>query len=176
MDSTKKLREPNGFLEEPEIIVSYVLEGLRVIKRDLNHQDRWIISGEICRHFLKANIPINSNQETQRGDFSKICSFINVDRNGKLHAMCKNYDKIPLPTDLNLNEYIASINGNLGWLRTPEDNFAHTCKNCRVDYVINGDAYLVCDCQRDDKSWNTTQLNLDERIDNTDGELRYYRK
>ena len=44
MDSTKKLREPNGFLEEPEIIVSYVLEGLRVIKRDLNHQDRWIIS------------------------------------------------------------------------------------------------------------------------------------
>ena len=181
MDSTKKLREPNGFLEEPEIIVSYVLEGLGVIKRDLNHQDRWIISGEIYRYFLKANIPINSNQKTERGDCSKTCSSIKVDRNGKLHAICKNYEKILVPTDFNLNEYIANINGNLEWSRKPEDNFAHTCKNCRVDFVINGDAYhgdayLVCDCQRDDKSWNTTQLNLDERIDNTDGELRYYRQ
>ena len=56
LDSTIKLLEPDAFLEKPKIRISYILEGLGVIKRDLQDWDRWIISGGIYRDFLKNNL------------------------------------------------------------------------------------------------------------------------
>lgn len=160
-----------NYLEEPGIRVSYVLEGLGVIKRVVDDRDRWTISCGIYEYFLKTNI----RKETQKRNFSKTCKSIKIEDNGRLSAICMTRDGRSLQVEYDLNDRIANIDGHLEWSR--KGNYADSCENCHIDFVDgNGDAYLVCDCQRPDDSWNTTQLNLDKRIDNTDGELRYYRR
>ena len=167
------------YLEDLGIRVSYILEGLGVIKRYVYAQDKWTwkISCEIYRYFLKTNISINSNQKIQKRNFSWTCKDIKIDENGILSATCMTRNGRPLQTSCNLNERIANINGNLIWSR--EGGYAETCQDCRIDFVgSNGDAYLVCKCKTSDESDdspNITQLNLDKRVDNTDGELRCYR-
>lgn len=122
---------------------------------------------------LPSSSPSNVSRPKKRGHFSKTCPSVEIDSDGKITATCKTIDGKNSETVYNLNGCIANIDGNLKWSR--RGNYADTCKKCRIVFKPNSeDAYLECDCQRDDKSWNTTELNLDERIDNTDGALRYY--
>ena len=149
-------------------------------KRDDEFEEYMKINDPERVNFKRENHENNEHEnETiprSRGHFSKTSSNIKVN-NGILSATCKSINRGPLQADFNLNDHIANINGNLEW--SQEGGFVDGCKNCRIDFVdvngdgSNGDAYLVCQCRRPD-SWNTTELNLDEKIDNTDGELVYY--
>ena len=104
-----------------------------------------------------------------RGNFSKTSYYIK-ENNGILYAICMTIDGKPSRVKFNLNDYVANINGNLEWLE--KGNYADSCTNCQVE-VDDNNAYLVCDCPRRDGSMNKSRLNLDERIDNQNGELWY---
>lgn len=115
---------------------------------------------------------INSALE-QRGNFSKTCNYYRIESNGRLSATCTTLDKKPSLADCDLNKHIINRDGNLEWSsEDPYSKYINSCKDCRV-VKIDGEAHLVCVCRRIDKSWNLTQLNLDKRIDNNDGELWY---
>lgn len=116
------------------------------------------------------------DKKIARGNFSWTCDDIRIESDSRLFAYCWTSDGRRLPTYFNSNKHIENIDGNLEWSRI--GNYAHSCRNYEVEFVVavgsNRDAYLVSECARLDGSWKTTRLNLNERIDNTNGELRYY--
>lgn len=109
------------------------------------------------------------------GNFSKTCKNIK-ENDGRLSATCMTRDGKPSQTHYNLDDCIANIDGDLRWFsESPrEGGYASSCRNCEVEKLdSNSNAYLVCECQRTDNSWNTTRLNLDRKIDNENGSLWY---
>lgn len=118
-----------------------------------------------------------SNQYNRAGHFSDTCDRISMKKIEKdfiLFADCYTSDGRVLPTDYNLNDNISNIDGRLTW--SSVGDYVKSCKNHQLKttnniFVDNRDTYLVGDCLTLDGSWNLTQLNLDERIENKEGTL-----
>ena len=60
------LLDPGAFIEETEPKIRDILEGLGVIKKDLNDRDKWIISCEMYRVFLKKNFPEKKKENSKK--------------------------------------------------------------------------------------------------------------
>jgi hypothetical protein len=105
-----------------------------------------------------------------QGDFTQTCRRIDLRRGSFLDAVCQSVSGRPSRTGIDLNEYITNDNGNLRWQRN--GNFILSSRNCEVSR-FRGDTILRCDTQRRNGSWASSSLNLDERIANINGTLRY---
>lgn len=106
------------------------------------------------------------------GDFSRTCRDVDLHRGSFLTSTCKSVSGRPSQAGIQLNNYIANINGNLRWRRN--GNFIASSRHCELDFV-SGVTVLLCDTRRANGSWTSSLLTLDERIANLDGALRYER-
>ena len=104
------------------------------------------------------------------GDFTRSCRSIDLQRGSVLKATCKSISGRPSQSGIQLNDYIANINGNLRWRRN--GNFILSSRRCDLDFVA-GVTVLHCDTQRWNGSWTSSWLTLDERIANINGRLQY---
>lgn len=105
-----------------------------------------------------------------RGEFTRSCRGIDLHRGSFLEATCRSVSGRPSQTGIQLNNYIANINGNLRWRRN--GNFIASSRRCELDFV-SGVTVLHCDTQRRNGSWTSSSLTLDEHIANINGALRY---
>ncbi|WP_113893027.1 CVNH domain-containing protein [Roseiarcus fermentans] len=104
------------------------------------------------------------------GDFSHSCQHPQYDpQSTELHAECRTYGFFGTyqPTTLLLDQYIGNINGRLMFVSY---RFSATCKNCRLGGEGN---ILQCYCETENGDWISTELALDERIENNDGHLKF---
>lgn len=104
------------------------------------------------------------------GKFTLTSSNITVE-DGVLKAVSKTTAQKDVPTSINLNDCIANIDGTLTW--TKGGNFKATSRNIKVESG-SGDTILRAECQKaNGSSWVDASLNLDEKITNNEGTLRY---
>ena len=116
------------------------------------------------------------NQVLAIGEFSRTCRDIQLTDDVGLEATCRTINGQNSQTGLNLNHHIINRNGQLRWRRN--GNYIDSCHSCDVTTFGGGGSIrtiLDCQCQRIDRSWVSAQLNLDERIANINGQLRYER-
>lgn len=106
-----------------------------------------------------------SGSASWAGDFSKTCADSSVSES-TLYSVCERMDGSLMETSIDLNPYIANIDGILMW---QEDNFIETCHST----MLSDGSILEAECQKMDQSWMPTSIDLDEHIDNTDGTLVY---
>ncbi|MEH2295870.1 MAG: CVNH domain-containing protein [Nostoc sp.] len=88
-----------------------------------------------------------------------------------LKAVSKTTAQKDVQTSIDLNDCIANIDGTLTW--TKGGNFKATSRNIKVESG-SGDTILRAECQKANaSSWVDASLNLDEKITNNEGTLRY---
>ena len=104
------------------------------------------------------------------GDFTQTCRDIDLRRGSVLEAVCRSVSGRPSRDRINLNDYIANIDGDLRWQRN--GNFSASSRNCDLDRY-RGNTILRCDTQRRNGTWTSSSVNLDDRIANINGTLRY---
>jgi hypothetical protein len=106
------------------------------------------------------------------GDFAETCDKIGgFEEDGRyiLAADCedKNGDVIR-DSKIPISEFIANYEGNLSWA-DPIGDFHKSCRNIDVDE----DGILSADCENGRGNVIGTELNLNERITNNNGDLDY---
>jgi hypothetical protein len=96
--------------------------------------------------------------------FSKSCKSIRI-KGGHLLAECRRIDgSWNEDAKIKIDNHIGNNNGNLEW---DGSSFSQSCQNI----IIKDGHILKAECRRIDGSWNRTEINLDERIGNNNGEL-----
>ncbi len=113
--------------------------------------------------FLESNIAL------AKGDFTKSCLRITLDNGTLLEGFCRMNNGRYSQTGINLNNYIANVNGRLAWRR--RGNYIATSQNCELDYQ-SGRTFLHCDTRKANNTWTASSLDLDRHIVNTNGTLR----
>ena len=100
--------------------------------------------------------------------FSLTSTYIGL--NGvQLYALCKTVSGNKVESSINLNDCIANINADNGVLTWAKGgDFAATS----VAITLNG-TVLHAQCKHFDGSLNSSQLDLDERISNNNGQLSF---
>jgi hypothetical protein len=122
---------------------------------------------------IGANLAMPMGKAQARGDFSSTCHNIQlnaVDRskNAILSADCTRYDPHQtLHSSLNLNDYLTNNHG-VKWRRRPGGgDFQESCQHTAL-LASNHELATVCD-----QALGTQIIDLNERITNTDGWLKY---
>lgn len=105
-------------------------------------------------------------------NFSQTCRSIHYDANSTiLHAECQAVDGELIPTNIRLNDHIGNIDGVLTF---GFKNYQATCQDCHIEFLDNNvDIHLICNCQKNDQSWQLTPIFLDSRIDNNNSQLEF---
>ena len=83
-----------------------------------------------------------------------------------LHSTCRRVDGSWNDNNIDLDRYIGNDNGVLVW---DGENFFSSCENV----TIHDGHQLKCKARRVDGSWNQTEINLDDKIGNNNGELTF---
>ena len=104
------------------------------------------------------------------GEFTRSCKNIDLRSKSALDATCRTMRGSHARTGIQLNNYIANIDGDLRWKRN--GNYSASSRNCDLDRS-HGTTILRCDTRRIDGSWTSSSLNLDSRIANINGRLQY---
>lgn len=81
-----------------------------------------------------------------------------------LHAQVRRVDGSWNDSKINLDHHIGNDNGHLVW---GAENFSQSCQNI----TIHDGHKLKCEARRVDGSWNHTEINLDDKIGNNNGDL-----
>ncbi|ETS82926.1 hypothetical protein PFICI_04802 [Pestalotiopsis fici W106-1] len=102
-----------------------------------------------------------------RGNFSHSASRISLDRDHDLIAECATVHGSRKLTSISLNRLLTNDDGHFRWSR--EGNFAGSARNIRL---VHDGKYLEAELCRRDGSWRTDQICLDERIENSNGDLQ----
>ncbi len=84
-----------------------------------------------------------------------------------LSSSCKDRNGNYKYSSIGLNPFIGNRNGLLHW---GGENFANSCEGIRLE----GAGALFANCKKVNGDFNDTNINLDNRISNTDGNLTYY--
>jgi hypothetical protein len=108
-----------------------------------------------------------ANSAFAAGNFTKTCSDIRID-NGVLMADCRAVNGEIAEVSYNLNSRVSNEDGTLRW---EGGRFSETSQ-CKLDHYPDT-TILQCDTRKRDGSWTSDYLNLDERIANINGSLRY---
>ncbi len=83
-----------------------------------------------------------------------------------LTADCKTVDGQWKTSSLNLNDCIENVNGELVF--RAYGNFGHSCRDTTLD-----GSTLCCQAQTICGDWTDSRINLDEAIENIDGNLQF---
>ena len=102
------------------------------------------------------------------GLFTKSCRSTNFS-GSILSSSCRDNNGNYKRTSIRLNPLIGNSNGVLLWRGR---NFTQTCKNIRL---VGAGGALFADCRKNNGIFNSTSINLDDRISNTNGRLTYDR-
>lgn len=84
-----------------------------------------------------------------------------------LQAQCRKDDGTYVPSSLDLNRCIANKNGTLTWAM--RGNFGLSAKNVTLD--VDG-MQLVADCRKENGTYVSSSIYLDEKIWNDNGVLK----
>ncbi len=124
-----------------------------------------ICAAFLCAIFLSFNLVTANAWAT--GQFSQTCKDISID-GSTLTATCEKADGYtPSTTSIDLNPYIANLDGTLDW---DGDKFALTCDNIG----LAGASRLRAECERADGQTSLgTYIDLNEHITNIDGTLKF---
>jgi len=109
------------------------------------------------------------NSAWAAGGFTASCWDIDINGTG-LEAECRTNNGGSALTGINLNNRIGNRNGKLVW--ESNGGYGGSSTNCEIDQE-SGRSFLHCDTMRNDGSWTSPSLNLDDRIANRNGNLRY---
>ncbi|KAI0158530.1 CVNH domain-containing protein [Pestalotiopsis sp. NC0098] len=102
-----------------------------------------------------------------RGNFSSSASRISLDGDHDLVAECRSVDGSHKLTSISLNRLLTNADGHFRWSR--DGNFAGSARDVRL---VHDGKYLEAELRRRDGSWHRDQICLDERIENSNGDLR----
>jgi hypothetical protein len=83
-----------------------------------------------------------------------------------LSAQCRDSQGAYHQSEIDLNSYITNNDGFLQW--RPHGHFRANSKSIRLDGAV-----LKSMCQRENGTWLSSQLNLDDKISNCNGKLIY---
>lgn len=83
-----------------------------------------------------------------------------------LHATCRRVDGSWNETKIDLDRHIGNDNGVLVW---GGENFLSSCQNVTIQ---NGHK-LKCEARRINGTWNHTEINLDDKLGNNNGDLTF---
>lgn len=111
--------------------------------------------------------PPPANHGGLRGNFSHSASRIQLDGDHDLIAECATVNRSTKLTSISLNGLLTNDDGHFRWSK--EGNFAGSARNVRL---VHDGRFLEAELRRRDGSWHTDQICLDERIENSDGDLR----
>lgn len=105
------------------------------------------------------------------GNFSQSCKDIKLDGT-HLQAKCLKAAKAVYgdTTEIKLNDHIGNNSGTLVW---GSKNFKDHCNNLVLELPNYSQALLKASCKNNVGNYGTTQINLNERISNIDGKLKY---
>ncbi|MBH8577428.1 CVNH domain-containing protein [Nostocaceae cyanobacterium CENA369] len=115
-------------------------------------------------------ILLQSNIVLADGRFSGSCANIGIEKGRILEAYCRKNNGGYTQTSINLNNYIANDEGKLVWRRN--GRYIATSKNCILTSQ-HGISFLRCNTRRENGNWKLSTLNLDRRIANINGQLKY---
>ena len=85
-------------------------------------------------------------------------------KDGHLHSTVRRIDGSWNDSKINLNHHVGNDNGHLVW---GGENFSLSSQNI----TVHDGHKLKAECRRIDGSWNWSEINLDERIGNNNGDL-----
>jgi hypothetical protein len=103
------------------------------------------------------------------GQFSKTCDDINIE-GSTLSATCQTIDGDYQETSINLDKYVGNLDGKLSW---GDHDFSQTCENVAVAQSLKGEYQVAGKCKTKAGAYTQTELGLDARIANIDGNLQY---
>jgi len=98
--------------------------------------------------------------------FSQTSKEIRLESGRMLHALCRKWtDGSYVPSSLDLNPYIANIDGHLEW--SWQGDYVDTTKNIELLGT-----YLQAECRNREGTYILSRINLDEKILNDNGVLK----
>lgn len=104
------------------------------------------------------------------GNFSQTCSDIQVDQSGELSASCFRKNQTSNQTKVNLNGWIANLDGSLGW-DLDAYGFGNFVGSCEKLSLSTDGTTLYAACRNREHTPMQAQINLDEQIFNNNGRL-----
>ena len=114
---------------------------------------------------LFLGLVFSSGSALAEGNFVSSCNNLTLDI-PTLSASCRSINHDVNRTSINLDGYIINSNGHLIWQRN--GRFAKTVKNC---YLWK--STLNCQARSAGGQWLHSELNLNSRIENNNGNLIY---
>jgi hypothetical protein len=102
-----------------------------------------------------------------RGNYSQSSARITLDHDYDLIAECGAGDGSRRLSSLSLNRVITNDNGHFRWDR--EGNFGSSARNVRL---TQGGRFLEAELATVNGDWRRDQICLDERIENSNGNLQ----
>ncbi|KIM50845.1 hypothetical protein SCLCIDRAFT_110053 [Scleroderma citrinum Foug A] len=83
-----------------------------------------------------------------------------------LYATCQSSDGSDVSTSIDLNQCVANTNGNL--FCSKNGNYSATCSGCGLSANAG---YLVCTCNDYNQAGQYADIELDQCLTNSDGNL-----
>ena len=114
---------------------------------------------------LFIGLAFSSSSALAEGNFAASCNNIKLDA-PSLSAYCRSINHDSNRTSINLNGYIINSNGHLIWQRN--GNFSKSAKSCYLWKTT-----LNCQLRSAGGQWLHSELNLNNRISNSNGNLIY---
>jgi hypothetical protein len=108
-----------------------------------------------------------TQHDNNRGNFSHSASRISLDHDHDLIAECGAMDGSRRLSSISLNRVLTNDDGHFRWAR--EGNFGASTRNVRL---IRDGKFLQAELCRCDGSWRWDEICLDERIENSNGNLQ----
>ncbi|WP_339382171.1 CVNH domain-containing protein [Aetokthonos hydrillicola] len=119
-----------------------------------------IIVFMIVLSFLQQNITLAADLST--------CRDVRINEGSVLEAQCPDNNNRLGTTSIQLNNYIANIDGRLIWRRN--GNFRATSRSCEIGHNF---PEMSCLSRRNNSKYVSSTIIVDERIFNINGILQY---
>jgi hypothetical protein len=115
--------------------------------------------------------PARNQQQVPRGNFSASSTDITLDRDHDLIASCTNVQGRKQLSSISLNTAITNDNGHLKWVTPGSEpgKFGASARNVRL---VDGGRVLEAELCCCNGTWRKDEIRLDEKIENSDGDLR----
>lgn len=115
--------------------------------------------------------------QAQAGNFNQSCTDLDLVQDSILKAWCRtNSPLIGRSTGINLYGLIKNDNGSLSWINSSNSILPSAFQSCnamKLDYAVHGYAGLDANCPDNHGNFKRTNINLNERITNSDGDLKF---
>lgn len=115
--------------------------------------------------------PLQNQMPARRGNFSASSKDINLDNDFDLIASCKNIRGHKKLSAISLNNVLTNADGHFQWVPpgSGRGNFGASARNVKL---LDSGRALEAELRCCNGQWRKDVIRLDERIENSDGDLR----